>query len=73
VQAMKDLRGADCDVLTIGQYLSPSKLHHPVVKYLDPEIFDQYRRVGLELGFTHVSSGPLVRSSYNADQMTKLN
>lgn len=72
MQAMKDLRGANCDMLTIGQYLSPSKLHHPVVEYLNPEIFDQYRQVGLELGFTHVSSGPLVRSSYHADQMVQL-
>jgi lipoic acid synthetase len=72
IRTMEDLRGAKCDILTIGQYLAPSKLHHPVVEYLHPGIFDRYRQVGLELGFTHVSSGPLVRSSYHADQMVKL-
>ncbi len=69
IQTMKDLRGAKCEILTIGQYLSPSKFHYPVVEYVYPEIFDQYGQVALELGFMYVSSGPLVRSSYHADQM----
>ncbi len=72
IQTMKDLRGAKCEILTIGQYLSPSKFHHPVVEYVNPKIFDLHRQVALELGFMYVSSGPLVRSSYHADQMVEL-
>ena len=64
---MRDLRANGCDVLTIGQYLSPTRQHLPVHEYVAPETFDEYGRVGLELGFAHVESGPLVRSSYHAD------
>jgi lipoyl synthase len=63
---MDDLREMDCDILTIGQYLQPSKAHLRVVEYITPEQFDEYRLIGLEKGFKYVASGPLVRSSYNA-------
>ncbi len=66
IQAMRDLRGMSCDILTIGQYLAPSKQHHPVIEYIHPEIFDQYKELALEMGFRYVASGPFVRSSYHA-------
>ena len=66
VDAMRLLREADIDVLTIGQYLRPSRKHLPLVKYYTPAEFMSLRRIGLELGFRHVQSGPLVRSSYHA-------
>ena len=66
LEAMGLLREADVDVLTIGQYLRPTKRHADVVRYVDPEEFADYERLGLELGFAFVASGPLVRSSYRA-------
>jgi lipoic acid synthetase len=66
VEAMGLLRQADIDVLTIGQYLRPSRQHLPLMKYYTPTEFMALRRIGLELGFAHVQSGPLVRSSYHA-------
>lgn len=72
VSALKDLRDVGCDFLTIGQYLSPSKKHHPVVEFVRPELFEEYRGIALELGFTHVASGPLVRSSYHAAEALKM-
>jgi lipoic acid synthetase len=66
VDAMRLLREADVDVLTIGQYLRPSRQHLPLVKYYTPAEFMALRRIGLGLGFRHVQSGPLVRSSYHA-------
>jgi lipoic acid synthetase len=66
VEAMGLLRQADIDVLTIGQYLRPSRQHLPLMKYYTPAEFMALRRIGLELGFAHVQSGPLVRSSYHA-------
>lgn len=66
VGVMKDLREIDCDFLTIGQYLAPSKKHHPVIEYVTPETFEKYGLKGEELGFSFVASSPLVRSSYNA-------
>ncbi len=66
VAAMRLLREADVDVLTIGQYLRPSRQHLPLVKYYTPAEFMSLRRIGLEMGFRHVQSGPLVRSSYHA-------
>jgi lipoic acid synthetase len=66
LEAMGLLREADVDVLTIGQYLRPSRQHLPLHKYYTPAEFMQLRRVGLEMGFRHVQSGPLVRSSYHA-------
>lgn len=67
IQALKDLRDADCDILTLGQYLQPSVKHLPVKEYVNPETFDRYGEIARELGFLHVASGPMVRSSYHAD------
>ncbi|MEA1974675.1 MAG: lipoyl synthase [Bacillota bacterium] len=69
IQVMKDLRKVNCDFLTIGQYLQPSKDHYPVKEYVHPDLFDEYKKIGLELGFVDVASAPLVRSSYNALDM----
>lgn len=68
VRVMEDLRGIGVDILTLGQYLQPTKAHLPVERYVTPEEFVNWKRVGLELGFAHVESGPLVRSSYHADE-----
>ncbi|MSQ07422.1 MAG: lipoyl synthase [Dehalococcoidia bacterium] len=68
VETMTDLRQVGCDLLTIGQYLRPSDKHMPVARYYAPEEFNQLREAGLALGFRHVASGPLVRSSYHADE-----
>ncbi|MBI4531257.1 MAG: lipoyl synthase [Candidatus Latescibacteria bacterium] len=66
-QSMADLREVGCDILTIGQYLRPSQDHLPVVTYHPPEEFLRLKNIGLSMGFTHVESGPLVRSSYHAE------
>ncbi len=66
IQTLEDLREAGVDVVTIGQYLQPSKKHLPVREFITPEQFDKYREIGLDLGFRHVESGALVRSSYKA-------
>ena len=66
IQTLHDLREAHVDVVTIGQYLQPSKNHLPVKEFITPEQFDSYRDLGLKLGFRHVESGALVRSSYHA-------
>jgi lipoic acid synthetase len=66
--AMADLRTVGCDILTLGQYLQPTLKHHPVVEFVAPERFEAYGRRARELGFIHVASGPLVRSSYHADE-----
>ncbi|MGJ8684997.1 MAG: lipoyl synthase [Nonlabens sp.] len=66
IQVMKDLRANDVDVVTIGQYLQPSKKHLPVKEFITPEQFKKYETIGLEMGFRHVESGALVRSSYKA-------
>ena len=68
LEVMVDLRSASCDVITIGQYLSPSAGHHPVVEYVHPEIFEKYRRDALRLGFRDAASSPFVRSSYMAEK-----
>ena len=67
LQTMADLREVDTDLLTIGQYLRPSKRHHPIIRFWRPEEFKELEEAGLEMGFKHVASGPLVRSSYHAD------
>lgn len=67
---MDDLRQVGCKTLTIGQYLQPTHRHYPVIAYITPEQFDNYRQTALEKGFMHVESGPLVRSSYHADKQT---
>jgi lipoic acid synthetase len=64
---MQDLRQHHVDILTLGQYLRPSPKHLPVIRYIPPEEFTDYRRAGYEMGFQHVEAGPLVRSSYHAD------
>src|SRR6056300_1621565 len=66
IETMNDLRAAKVDVVTIGQYLQPSKKHLPVLEFITPEQFKKYETYALELGFRHVESGPLVRSSYKA-------
>lgn len=65
-QAFDDLRAADVTVLTLGQYLRPTPMHLPVVEYVTPEKFDEWKEIALAKGFRHVASGPLVRSSYHA-------
>jgi lipoic acid synthetase len=70
-QVMRDLRAHDCDMLTLGQYLQPSVHHLPLVRYVHPDEFKHLGEFGYELGFTHVASGPMVRSSYHADQQAK--
>jgi len=72
VQTMTDLRASDCDFLTIGQYLAPTSNHHPVVKYIHPDVFERYKNIAYKLGFRFVASAPLVRSSYHADQVTDI-
>ena len=67
---MDDLRGVDCDFLTIGQYLPPSKSHFPVAEYIHPDTFKAYQRTGYQKGFAFVASAPFVRSSYKAAEMT---
>jgi lipoic acid synthetase len=68
-KALADLAGAGCDVVTIGQYLPPSRLAHPVIKYVEPETFQYYEEMGLNEGIKCVFAGPLVRSSYLADKV----
>jgi len=67
-QAMRDLRAANCDILTLGQYLQPTLKHLPVAEFVHPEKFTEYKTVAEEIGFVHVASGPMVRSSYHADE-----
>jgi lipoic acid synthetase len=67
LQVMRDLREYDVDILTIGQYLRPSKFHLPVYRYVHPDEFQEYHDIGMEMGFKWVESAPLVRSSYHAD------
>lgn len=71
IDLMKDLLEVDCDMLTIGQYLAPSKKHHPVIEYVHPDQFEKYKEIGMDLGFKFVASSPLVRSSYHAEEVTK--
>lgn len=68
IQVMRDMREHDIDMLTIGQYLQPSKDHLPVKRYVEPSEFDEYSAIAEELGFKHAACGPLVRSSYHADK-----
>lgn len=68
VRTMRDLREAGCEVLTIGQYLQPTRRHYPVKEYITPQKFREYGEKGLEMGFRYVESDPLVRSSYHAEK-----
>ena len=72
-QAMYDLRESGVDILTLGQYLRPTKNHLPVEEWVHPDQFERYREQGLEMGFVEVASGPLVRSSYRADRILEKN
>jgi lipoyl synthase len=66
--AMQDLRAANCDILTLGQYLQPTRNHLPVIEYVTPKKFDEYGAIARQMGFVHVAGGPMVRSSYHADE-----
>ncbi len=68
LELMQDLLAHGCDVLTLGQYLQPTPQHLPVQRFVPPEEFEQYRLIGLEMGFDYVESGPLVRSSYHSER-----
>lgn len=69
IQAMKDLRDADVDIVTFGQYLAPSQMHLEVQKYVTPKQFDRYKEIAMGLGFLYCASGPMVRSSYKAGEL----
>ena len=71
IEVMKDMRAHDIDMITLGQYLQPSRDHLPVARFVHPDEFKMLGDIARELGFTHVASGPLVRSSYHADQQHK--
>jgi len=71
IATMKDLRYNKCDILTLGQYLAPSPEHYPVKEFISIEQFQDYKRIGVSLGFKAVLSGPLVRSSYHAEEIYK--
>jgi lipoyl synthase len=68
LEAMRDLRAIGCDILTLGQYLQPTVKHLPVLEFVSPETFAKFGEAAKEMGFVHVSSGPMVRSSYHADE-----
>jgi lipoic acid synthetase len=68
VEVMRDLRSHNVDMLTVGQYLQPTRGHLPVLRYVEPAQFKTFERIALDLGFKHAACGPLVRSSYHADQ-----
>jgi lipoic acid synthetase len=71
LQTMTDLRSVDCDILTLGQYLRPGPDYHPIDRYYTPDEFAELKTIGLEMGFKYVESGPLVRSSYHADEQAQ--
>ena len=71
IKTMDDMRSSKVDILTLGQYLQPTKNHLPVARYVSPEQFTRFREIGLEMGFFEVAAGPLVRSSYRADKIFK--
>ena len=70
-QVLRDLREHNVNMLTLGQYLQPSKFHLPVKRYVTPQEFDAFHDYATEIGFTHAACGPLVRSSYHADLQAK--
>lgn len=71
LQTLKDLRSVGCGLLTIGQYLQPTTKNLPVVEFVEPEVFEDYKRLATDLGFESVASGPFVRSSYHAEEMAR--
>jgi lipoyl synthase len=72
LQTLRDIRGVDVDILTLGQYLQPTREHLPIDRWVTPEAFAEWKRIGLDLGFSVVESGPLVRSSYHADEQAEI-
>jgi len=68
IETLEDLKKVQVDIVTLGQYLQPTVNHLPVVEFITPEQFNVYREMGLKMGFRHVESGPLVRSSYHAEK-----
>jgi len=68
IETMTDLRSVNVDILTLGQYLQPTKEHLPVAEFVNPKMFDKYKAIGLKMGFRYIESGPLVRSSYHAEK-----
>lgn len=68
IQTMDDLLSVGCEVMTIGQYLQPTKNHYPIQEYIIPEVFEEYRKIGKKKGFRHIESAPMVRSSYHAER-----
>jgi lipoic acid synthetase len=71
LQTMRDLRGVNCNILTVGQYLQPTVKHLPIIKYYTPDEFKEIKEQGMAMGFSHVESGPLVRSSYHAHEQVQ--
>jgi len=67
-ESMDDLRSVGVDILTLGQYLQPTKAHLPVAEFIHPDRFARFKEVGMDKGFRYVESGPLVRSSYHAEK-----
>jgi lipoyl synthase len=72
IQVLQDMQAHKIDMVTIGQYLQPSRDHLPIERFLHPDEFAEFERIGMEMGFRHVASGPLVRSSYHADQQSRI-
>jgi lipoic acid synthetase len=72
LQTLQDLRSVGCDIVTIGQYLQPSRRHLEVHEYVSPETFAEYKAIGESLGFKYVASAPFVRSSFNAREFSEL-
>lgn len=72
IEVMKEWRKVDCDLITLGQYMQPTENHLPIARFVPPETFDEFQRIGMEMGFKNVFSGPLVRSSYHADEQAAL-
>jgi lipoic acid synthetase len=68
IETMQDLRSVQVDILTLGQYLQPTPKHLPVAEFITPEKFQEYKELGMKMGFRYVESGPLVRSSYHAEK-----
>ena len=71
IKTLRDLRAVGVDAVTIGQYLRPTMRHLPVSEYIHPDVFAEYEKIGEELGFAFVASGPFIRSSYNAIEFSK--
>lgn len=72
IATLKDLKQVGCDIVTIGQYLQPSKEHLEVYEYIEPQVFEEYKAIGQDLGFKYVASAPYVRSSFNAKEFSEL-